>query len=348
MENKVELSIIVPVYNTGQYLRQCLDSLVNQTLKEIEIIVVNDCSPDNSHEIIEEYITKYNNIVYVNHEVNKGYGGAANSALAVSKGKYFTFVDSDDYVIDKNCYKEVMEQFQKYNINVVGFLVQALNDTDKSVRNIFEKKTEKIVKFYGSTMNTIGVNIWNKVFKKSDFIDNGIVFPEKTKYVDLEMGYKYVAKVKPEGKIINKYFYMYREFRKGSVMNDPSSAAAFFETMNRTYDWLVEQGVEKEYRDKIIDWLNVISDLLDQYSEDSHAYMVEHFTNWINKIQLKPEEVNDILKMKVFAYCIKDNYTRRLYLDSIVLYKRKQNIVNKTKHEIKRIIKQIKTFLHDK
>ena len=55
MENKVELSIIVPVYNTGQYLRQCLDSLVNQTLKEIEIIVVNDCSPDNSHEIIEEY-----------------------------------------------------------------------------------------------------------------------------------------------------------------------------------------------------------------------------------------------------------------------------------------------------
>ena len=63
MVNNVELSIIVPVYNTAQYLRQCLDSLLCQTMREIEVIVVNDCSPDNSHDIIEEYVCNYSNIL---------------------------------------------------------------------------------------------------------------------------------------------------------------------------------------------------------------------------------------------------------------------------------------------
>lgn len=92
------VSIIVPVYNVEQYLRQCLDSLINQTLQDIEIICVNDASPDNSGMILDEYVAKDKRIVILNHEKNQGLGPARNTGVACAKSPYIGFVDSDDYV----------------------------------------------------------------------------------------------------------------------------------------------------------------------------------------------------------------------------------------------------------
>ena len=94
----MKVSIIVPVYNVEPYLNKCLDSLVKQTLEDIEIIIVNDNSPDNSEQIILEYKEKYpDKIVYIKKE-NGGVSSARNAGLEVARGEYIGFLDGDDYV----------------------------------------------------------------------------------------------------------------------------------------------------------------------------------------------------------------------------------------------------------
>ena len=94
---KYKVSIIVPVYNVEKYLRECLDSLVNQTLKEIEIICINDASPDNSLKILKEYKKKNPDLIQlIDLKKNLFQGGARNRGLDVAQGEYIAFVDSDD------------------------------------------------------------------------------------------------------------------------------------------------------------------------------------------------------------------------------------------------------------
>ena len=93
----VKVSVIVPVYNVEKYIDKCLTSLVNQTLKDIEIIIVNDGSPDKSQKIIDKYVKKHSNIKsYI--KKNGGISSARNYGLKYAHGEYIAFVDSDDYV----------------------------------------------------------------------------------------------------------------------------------------------------------------------------------------------------------------------------------------------------------
>lgn len=94
----VKVSIIVPVYNVEKYLKKCLNSLVNQTLDDIEIIVVNDESPDNSQRIIDEFEKKYPSKIKTITKKNGGQGSARNEGLKVATGEYIGYVDSDDYI----------------------------------------------------------------------------------------------------------------------------------------------------------------------------------------------------------------------------------------------------------
>jgi glycosyltransferase involved in cell wall biosynthesis len=93
-----KVAVIVPVYNVERFLPECLDSLLAQTLREIEIICVNDVSPDNSAAILAEYSQKDARVKVITHEVNQGLGPARNSGVAFTKAPYIAFVDSDDYV----------------------------------------------------------------------------------------------------------------------------------------------------------------------------------------------------------------------------------------------------------
>ena len=103
-----KISIIIPVYNVEKYLRECLDSCVNQTLENIEIICVDDASPDNSIKILEEYQAKDSRIRIFRHEENKNLGAARNTGLANATGEYVWFVDSDDY-IELNMVEELLK-----------------------------------------------------------------------------------------------------------------------------------------------------------------------------------------------------------------------------------------------
>lgn len=94
--NKIKVSIIVPVYNVEDYIEECIDSIVNQTLKEIEIIIVNDGTKDNSIKKIEKYLSDPR-VVLINKE-NGGLSSARNAGLKLAKGEYISFIDSDDFI----------------------------------------------------------------------------------------------------------------------------------------------------------------------------------------------------------------------------------------------------------
>ena len=141
-QNKIDyipkVSVIIPVYNVEEYLQECLDSVVNQTLKEIEIICVDDGSTDNSLEILKEYAQKDNRITVIMQE-NLHAGVARNAGLSQAKGEYVHFLDSDDWV-DKNTYEELSSLIKKKKVNFMKFKSYTYDNKEK--RNINNSYTD--------------------------------------------------------------------------------------------------------------------------------------------------------------------------------------------------------------
>ena len=125
-----KVSVLVPICNVEKYLAQCLDSLVNQTLQEIEIICINDGSTDNSLSIIKEFAAKDNRIVIID-KPNSGYGDSMNRGLAIAKGEYIGIVESDDFA-DVDMFEQLYRFAQLGNIDIVRFHFKYIicHDTD--------------------------------------------------------------------------------------------------------------------------------------------------------------------------------------------------------------------------
>lgn len=203
-----KVSVIVPVYNVEKYLRKCLDSLVNQTLKDIEIIVVNDGSPDKSQDIIDEYVKKYPKLVQSYIKKNGGLSDARNYGLKKASGEYISFIDSDDWV-DKNMLEEMYSKAVKENADIV---ICDLTDH-------YEKYTIKhnCTKF-DSPFEVSG-SACNKIFKKEAI--HGLSFYKSIWYEDLNFTSKlYLNSAKIA--VIHKDFY-HCHCRDGSIMNNNNS-----------------------------------------------------------------------------------------------------------------------------
>lgn len=139
-----KLSVIIPVYNTSKYIEKCLKSIVNQTMKNIEIIIVNDGSDDDSETVIKQFIEKYQNknIKYYKKE-NGGLSDARNYGVTKANGEYISFVDSDDY-IEKNLYNN-LEKYMDNNIDLIKFKMTTVDENGRQIEKldgpVFEKLT---------------------------------------------------------------------------------------------------------------------------------------------------------------------------------------------------------------
>ena len=133
----IKVSIIIPVYNVEKYLRQCLDSIVNQTLKEIEVICINDGSTDNSPIILEEYEKKDPRIRVITQE-NMGSGVARNRAIQQAKGKYIGFMDSDDWA-DPTMFEKLYENAELNNSDIVMCPMLIINESGQGLSRIDKK-----------------------------------------------------------------------------------------------------------------------------------------------------------------------------------------------------------------
>lgn len=180
MNQNIKLSIIVPVYNVEKYLRQCLDSLITQTLKEIEIICVNDGSTDSSLQILNEYEKKDARVHVISKE-NSGYGNTMNIGFSAASGEYVGIVESDDYALP-----EMFETLYTYAIQF---------DADIVKSNYYECKKDEELRFCevleGVTYQTVfcpsdceailqmpGSCIWSGIYKRTFIQENNIMFNE--------------------------------------------------------------------------------------------------------------------------------------------------------------------------
>ena len=135
--------MIFPIYNSKNYLDDCLKSILNQTLKEIEIICINDGSIDNSLELIQQIIEKDNRVKIIN-QTNKGTSEVRNIGAKYAKGEFIFFVDSDDY-LDNNCLFELYYKAKKYNLDILFFEEEQFNDDNmKKLNN--QKKDNSLKK----------------------------------------------------------------------------------------------------------------------------------------------------------------------------------------------------------
>lgn len=185
------VSIIVPIYNTSKYLDKCIQSILNQTIKCKEIILIDDGSTDNSLEICKKYHEKYKNIkIYSNK--NSGLGATRNFGILKSKGRYVGFVDSDDY-IEKGMYEHLLNMSieNSSDISICGHEKIYNKDNLKSIQNEGMKKEEiinkkeEIIKNY--LLGEISSFACDKVFKKDFLVKNNIMFPENCFFEDVNM-----------------------------------------------------------------------------------------------------------------------------------------------------------------
>lgn len=204
-----KITIIVPVYNVETYLRQCLDSVINQTFKEIEIIVVNDGSTDGSLKICEEYAKKDKRIIVINKK-NGGLSDARNCGLKIAKAKYIGFVDSDDY-IKSDFYEKMYDAIQKSGVDiVVSSIIKVDNCGNYLYRSGYSKEgTISNLIAMKSMLNARGISnsVCNKLFKRELFSEEP--FPVGKLYEDEYVTYRIIDQC-PYIYNLNSTAYYYR------------------------------------------------------------------------------------------------------------------------------------------
>ena len=196
--DEIKISIIVPVYNVSKYLSKCLDSLINQTLKEIEIICIDDGSADGSKEILEKYSNKDARIIYIEQK-NSGQGSARNRGLEIARGKYIQFIDSDDSYCPDCCsimYKVMEEECVDIACFEPNIIYEAFLNLKDSDSQYFALKYSGLNDVTPEMCSKLDVNCWNKIFRKSFLNRYNIKFPENTHYEDVAFFWLWITRAK--------------------------------------------------------------------------------------------------------------------------------------------------------
>ncbi|KYC67052.1 glycosyltransferase family 2 protein [Heyndrickxia coagulans] len=208
-----KVSIIIPVYNVEKFLNRCLQTLRNQTLKEIEIIAVNDCSTDASLEILKDFQKEHpENVKIINSKVNVKQGGARNLGIDIAKGEYIGFVDPDDY-ISTTMFDKMYEAAIQNNADIVACDYFEVNGSTRTYKHndlpegdLDTEKKKVILK------RKYGWELWQHIFKRELFINNSIRFSEHLFVTDLEIGallFMYANKIAKVNEGL--YFYVKHE-----------------------------------------------------------------------------------------------------------------------------------------
>ncbi|WJE46143.1 glycosyltransferase [Peribacillus frigoritolerans] len=262
-----EISIIVPVYNTEKYLKKCLDSLINQTFEDIEIITINDGSTDNSIKILKEYEEKDDRIIVLDLE-NQGPSGARNSGLQFAKGEFVMFVDSDDWMDLTTCKKVYDEAKLKQADTVLfcytsessmGSIKKYLFSDKKRLFNEEEVYSELFCGVLGLTSGKLRkpekldvlVSVWAKLYKTELIKQNSISF------IDLKL-------IPSECQLFNLQYFQHS--KKVVYLNE------CFYRYRRNNTTSFTKGYREELFKKWLYWIDYVKEYLDQNNERTLAY----------------------------------------------------------------------------
>ena len=264
-----KVSVIIPIYNTEKYLRKCLDSVCNQTLSDIEIICVNDCSTDNSLEILEEYASKDNRIKLIDFKENKGAAVARNAGIDEAKGEYIGFVDSDDF-IDLDFYEKLYNKAVKSGADCVksNMVLENLNNNIaiKEYHNLIDVQKNKL------TLNHIPTTLIKKTFLRN----NNITFPESLKSSE-DCVFEVMIGVNANHiDIVDNTFYHYI-FNNQSLNNTEVYSIEKIKNLLLSFEIIVDYAnshklSEIDYKNLIINRYNILINTAFDKSEYNYDY----------------------------------------------------------------------------
>lgn len=299
LEGNPKVSVILPVYNVGKYLKQSLDSLITQTLEDIEIICVNDGSTDDGKQILDEYAKKDSRIKVI-HKEHAGTGAARNDGLKIATGECIGFVDPDDWV-KENMFERLYDVLKEQNVDIVMCMPDGFNDQKQIFQafgyfvedNFAQLKNRGVFNWKDISPFSYPMCIWNKLYRKELFDKNNIDFAEGLDFEDHKVIFKSLLTAKSIYFIPEK-LYVYRHNRPGSILSDNDNRLIdHIEIFNIVEKILEETGTSESLRKDFITYkvhnlLYYYGMIKDEHKADYYQKMLES----IKETNLTEDELN--------------------------------------------------------
>lgn len=285
------ISVIIPVYNDEEYLHVCINSVINQTYSNLEIICIDDDSSDSSYDILQYFAKKDSRIKVLKNEHNKGLGYNRNRGLSVATGKYISFLDSDDW-ISPDTFEVLIEKAEKNNLDVLIYKsIVYYEDTqnfgmeryyDMDFMDKFENKVFNHWDLDKTKLFSIPVAAWNKLYLKSFLDKNNIRFPnENLIHEDNPFYCKMITSAKRIS-FVNKYFHNRRR-RSGSIMTwNNERLFDNFKIVYKVLDIFLEEPKLYEYYKKEILFYIFIAVLDAKYEQIEDQFKDKFFDEVVN------------------------------------------------------------------
>lgn len=326
MQDKI--SVIVPIYNVEKYLKYCLNSILEQTYENLEIILVDDGATDGCAEICDEYKLKDGRIKVI-HKTNGGLADARNTGLKQATGEYISFIDSDDYIYP-TFYEELYNIMKKYNSDISECEFMRINvdnienckniiDAENNKRNtmeVIEENIEALDHLYGPRLHPYlkKVVVWNKLYKKS--VLENIQFPvgklHEDEYTTYQILYK-SSKIASTNRILHGYMQtnnsiMRQEIKQKRIEDNLDAYYKSSEFFNKNSEPEIEIKSRRRYLENCVELAGKVhksngKDKQEQLEYITNLFM-ENYTLHINKIEevIKNEKEIEIVKLLKKAY----------------------------------------------
>ena len=250
------VSVIVPIYNVSAYLRRCLDSLTEQSLDGLEIILVNDGSTDDSGDIAQEYVSRYPELFIYHEEKNSGLSAARNNGFALSHGEYIAFVDSDDYVAP-DIYRKMYGKAREDDSDLVCCAYDRIRSSAKDPDNIETVRQYRFLAMhhsghsvyeYPSLLMESSCYAWNKLYRRK--LLEAMSFPVGQKYEDSAVIYS-MMEMANQISLVNEPGYYYRVQRAGAITANFKGIWDIFCSMDSFLNYYRSIGKAEQFRDEL-------------------------------------------------------------------------------------------------
>lgn len=305
-----KISVIIPIYNVENYLEKCLNSIINQTFKNLEILCVNDGSTDSSLQILEDFAKKDNRIKIINKK-NGGLSSARNAGLEVATSEWISFIDSDDW-LDLNAFEE-LEKFFSLNPDIICFGTHLRGDISPELASAdaeyYRIKHSGFIELNDKIRETTDVATWNKLYKKAIIDKINLKFPIGRHYEDYPFYWEYVFEAKTAYYTDEKFYNYLR--RPNSIM-----ANTFNKKSDKVIDHLYaaeiifnyckERGILEKHLTVFAEiFMNCFWFAYNHSPKKNHKNILKSATELLNKFELGNDfndKYNNIIYLKAGQY----------------------------------------------
>ena len=339
-----QVSFIVPFWGVQDFIEDCLQSIKDQTYKDFEVILVDDCSRDESRRIAEKFVFEDSRFRISTHEVNTGQGGARNTGLAEAKGKYIWFVDSDDYLADRFALENLVECAEEENSEVILFDFIKKNENSTAYHSSAKLEyagsfdsSESVQRFIIQNITKIH-NVWNKFFTRDFLINNQCKFLHKVNHQDSIQTLWIFNAVRAF--YFPKAFYIYR-IRPESTITSKKNSKSFWHicTMSESFDLYCFQSMEQSRNARVLTLAKKLNLLLRENASE-RCYKD---SSRLEKLEITALVYTDLIQSKLIANMPLPELldTAYLFTEKALFVKLLQSIVSNDKKIALRILTQI-------